>query len=848
MATKSRAPGGPPDSLADHSSASGFPARAKSAVRTGGRAVLVPRGSVAGVTSKAKASCGGRVVLRRPPARPPPPPPPPAPAAATAQPESAAEDDGAASAGDATESVASDLVPELCTEASVEHGQQEPLQAPNEPGGEEAADVADPAERQQEEGVPEEDEEWWCLLEAEEQQAAVARKAPAAALAEGSRGTATTDDQAAAEAEQEAGAADASAAADAEEEIALEMEDLSNLLEEAAESAWYRGESSNLQGNEPADGEEAEEEAAEEAEEEEDCEQEFMASPCTSASDDGEGEPPWLGFEWPRNDAATAADAEWRSELLDTTPRGEVDLRTAVPHLARYLVTHPRALFVPGRRSSAGRSSGRYFVDDGRSLDAMADKMVTGCWACGKLDHESQACPFKRCFVCSQRGHEGNVCRFKGLWCRTCWRQGHEARCCPQLEYEAGLVYGAGEGSDMEFEGEPADAGDAGEEELAEEEEDVDLVDVEGFPDVPDASAAQEEEVFGRNEHLPFGQQMEEDMSGTCEVVDVDLCSEGEDAHWAMLDEDYLPLAALDSCDEEAAADAALATAMGPTEEPRTFGPEVLDVPDWKRSSSSATTGYMPAPKVAARRPAPRVALRQALTSKAAGHRLGVRARSQPEMFEPPVRVLLVPSKAAASRAPSRRRPGGRAKAPPVLAGAPSIAGSKAKSLAPTPPSVPPPLLVGKSKARPSSAPPAVLNPPPPPPPPPPPSTDGPPLPPPDNEGCAGSPPPLEGPSPGEPPAPPRPPLPPSSLPAAAQLMLAQQQLMQHTQQQFQRQLLQQQLQQLQQQQAQVASMAGQAAAAEWWQQQVQALPWLSWMGLSGLQAPTMPWPSAAQG
>ncbi|CAE8647040.1 unnamed protein product, partial [Polarella glacialis] len=69
----------------------------------------------------------------------------------------------------------------------------------------------------------------------------------------------------------------------------------------------------------------------------------------------------------------------------------------------------------------------------------MADKSVVGCWACGKLDHESQDCVFKRCFVCSEQGHESALCQMRRQQCRRCQKQGHRDEACPAVEYSVAL-------------------------------------------------------------------------------------------------------------------------------------------------------------------------------------------------------------------------------------------------------------------------------------------------------------------------------------------------------------------------------------------------------------------------
>lgn len=69
----------------------------------------------------------------------------------------------------------------------------------------------------------------------------------------------------------------------------------------------------------------------------------------------------------------------------------------------------------------------------------MADKVVTGCWACGKLDHESQDCAFKRCFVCAEQGHESRECTRRNQWCQRCRSSGHLPESCPINDYNQGI-------------------------------------------------------------------------------------------------------------------------------------------------------------------------------------------------------------------------------------------------------------------------------------------------------------------------------------------------------------------------------------------------------------------------
>ncbi|CAE7832192.1 dgkA [Symbiodinium sp. CCMP2592] len=161
-------------------------------------------------------------------------------------------------------------------------------------------------------------------------------------------------------------------------------------------------------------------------------------------SEDDETEPIWLrgdGIEVP--DPKVAEDAEVCAAFLDGLTGGDVELDMAfpqyVPNLARYLVGHPEALVSKKRKGHKKGAGKRYFGAEERSEDVMADKVIVGCWVCGKLDHESQDCVFKRCFVCSEQGHESSECQLRHLSCSRCRRQGHVAEYCPQEVYDDGL-------------------------------------------------------------------------------------------------------------------------------------------------------------------------------------------------------------------------------------------------------------------------------------------------------------------------------------------------------------------------------------------------------------------------
>merc|ERR1719272_1893351 len=107
--------------------------------------------------------------------------------------------------------------------------------------------------------------------------------------------------------------------------------------------------------------------------------------------------------------------------------------------LVQYLIGHPSALITKMRKRAGKGSKSRYFGEE-RSEDVMADKVVTGCWACGKLTHESDECEFKRCFNCSEQGHEFSQCTRKKVKCKKCRASGHEQEDCPTAEYGAGII------------------------------------------------------------------------------------------------------------------------------------------------------------------------------------------------------------------------------------------------------------------------------------------------------------------------------------------------------------------------------------------------------------------------
>lgn len=159
-----------------------------------------------------------------------------------------------------------------------------------------------------------------------------------------------------------------------------------------------------------------------------------------SSDGDGDEEPRWLAGEIVEDDAA-AADAEVCAGILDAADEADDEdmaYPQYIPRLAQYLIGHPGALITRKRKNLAKGKGKRYFGQS-KSEDVMADKVVTGCWACGKLDHDSSECSWKRCFVCSGQGHESAECTSKTLWCAKCRSQGHEALDCPADIYTAGV-------------------------------------------------------------------------------------------------------------------------------------------------------------------------------------------------------------------------------------------------------------------------------------------------------------------------------------------------------------------------------------------------------------------------
>jgi len=152
---------------------------------------------------------------------------------------------------------------------------------------------------------------------------------------------------------------------------------------------------------------------------------------------DGSDEPRWL--KRTVANPAVAEDAKARTLFLDGVwmecgNENWSDVADFFPLLSQYLIGRPQA--VVSRKQKRGNN--RYFGEE-RSTDVMAEKVVVGCWVCGKVDHESVDCFFKRCFLCSEQGHEVSECSNARLWCRRCGARGHVTQACPQIEYEAAL-------------------------------------------------------------------------------------------------------------------------------------------------------------------------------------------------------------------------------------------------------------------------------------------------------------------------------------------------------------------------------------------------------------------------
>lgn len=138
-------------------------------------------------------------------------------------------------------------------------------------------------------------------------------------------------------------------------------------------------------------------------------------------------------------DPSTAADANVRAAFLDgaNITEEQCGFDDVCPMLAQYLISHPQAL-ISNKRKRYKSGDKRYFGEQ-RSEDVMAEKVVSGCWACGRHDHDCGQCQFKRCFICSELGHEQVQCMNLPHWCKNCKQQGHREPFCPDNEYCQGL-------------------------------------------------------------------------------------------------------------------------------------------------------------------------------------------------------------------------------------------------------------------------------------------------------------------------------------------------------------------------------------------------------------------------
>jgi len=150
-------------------------------------------------------------------------------------------------------------------------------------------------------------------------------------------------------------------------------------------------------------------------------------------------EPQWLLALVPSEDAPSLEETMARCDYMDGLEDVEAELSELCPKLGHYLIGHPQALVTKKRKRPSAGMQNRYFVPEA-STDVMAEKVVTGCWACGKLDHESQDCPYKRCFICSEQGHDRSECSNYVMKCDNCMRSGHVTEACPLIAYRASLM------------------------------------------------------------------------------------------------------------------------------------------------------------------------------------------------------------------------------------------------------------------------------------------------------------------------------------------------------------------------------------------------------------------------
>jgi len=375
------------------------------------------------------------------------------------------------------------------------------------------------------------------------------------------------------------------------------LDDSAEALEEAAEVAWYH-ELAAAMGEDGRDDHGAE---------------------SIAEDSESDAEPWWLGQVLPFgcDDAAAAeaaADAAVRCEALDAAIQGKSSASDSeqadmVPQLTRYLSLRPQALIVPGKKQNrsnraASGSGGRYFLDTGPELanDAMAAKLAIGCWVCGKLDHNSKACEFKRCFNCSQLGHESAECWVRGTWCQRCKRRGHTERFCPMEDYEDGMV--AVEGGLVQLTAIPPTPEEDVEDQEAGEE--------------PEEEAEEEQEAEAlyiiEDDEIPAEDQSEGDWGETSLLVVAedtvmglpDMAATAEEQHQQSLQQWLGGRHDVAATAEEQHQDSLQQRVEGqhdvsstPEERHQEFRPppQMEDVPDWKRSGAVSKASFVAAPK-----------------------------------------------------------------------------------------------------------------------------------------------------------------------------------------------------------------------------------------------------------